>query len=285
MRAEQVTDAVAEHGEGPVWDERTGELASVDMLRGDLLLLDRTGRVRRRHVSDVLAALRPRVSGGWVAGIERGFALLDDGDGDDGDGHDGDGGGTHPLGELWDDPDVRMNDGACSPDGAFWCGSMAPEGRAALHRLDVDGTVTTAITGVTVSNGLAWTPDGGRAFYVDSATGGIDELRTRGPDVVERRRFVDVEGTPDGLTLDADGGVWVALYGAAAVHRYDPSGALDAVVDVPASHPTACTFGGPDLDELWITTSAQETGPDGRSGALYRCTPGVRGRLPLGYQG
>ncbi len=272
MRAEQITDAVAEHGEGPVWDARTGELASVDMLRGDLLLLDRTGRLRRRHVSGVLAALRPRASGGWVAGIERGFALLDDT-------------GTHPLGDLWDDPDVRMNDGACSPDGAFWCGSMAPEGRAALYRLDVDGTVTTAITGVTVSNGLAWTPDGERAYYVDSPTGRIDELRTHGPDVVERRPFARVDGTPDGITLDTEGGVWVALYGGSAVHRYDPSGALAAVVDVPASHPTACTFGGPDLDELWITTSAQETGADGRSGALYRCTPGVRGREPLAYGG
>jgi len=136
-----------------------------------------------------------------------------------------------------------------------------------------------------VSNGLAWTPDGERAYYVDSPTGRIDELRTHGPDVVERRPFARVDGTPDGLTLDTEGGVWVALFGGSAVHRYDPSGALDAVVDVPASHPTACTFGGPDLDELWITTSAQETGADGRSGALYRCTPGVRGREPLAYGG
>lgn len=276
MRAEQVTDAVAEHGEGPVWDARTGELVSVDMHRGDLLLVDRSGEVRRRHVADLVAALRPRESGGWVLGVRRGFAFLDDS---------GDDSGTTPLGELWDDPDVRMNDGGCDPAGAFWCGSMGPDGRAALHRLDVDGTTTVALTGLTVSNGLAWTPDGSRAHYVDSATGRVDVLRTEGGRVVERTPFVEVDGTPDGLTVDAEGGVWVALFGGGAVHRYAPDGSLDAVVEVPASHPTSCAFGGPDLDELWITTSQQETGPDGRSGALHRCLPGVRGVAPLPFRG
>lgn len=276
MRAEQVTDAVAEHGEGPVWDARTGELVSVDMHRGDLLLVDRSGEVRRRHVADLVAALRPRESGGWVLGVRRGFAFLDDS---------GDDSGTTPLGELWDDPDVRMNDGGCDPAGAFWCGSMGPDGRAALHRLDVDGTTTVALTGLAVSNGLAWTPDGSRAHYVDSATGRVDVLRTEGGRVVERTPFVEVDGTPDGLTVDAEGGVWVALFGGGAVHRYAPDGSLDAVVEVPASHPTSRAFGGPDLDELWITTSQQETGADGRSGALHRCLPGVRGVAPLPFRG
>lgn len=272
MRAEQLTDAVAEHGEGPVWDARTGELASVDMHRGDLLLLDRAGTVRRRHVADLLAALRPRAAGGWVLGVRRGFALLDDD-------------GTTPLGELWDDPDIRMNDGGCDPSGAFWCGSMGPPGGAALHRLDVDGTVSTPLSGLTVSNGLSWTPDGSRAFYVDSATGRVDVLRTEGARVVAREPFAEVDGVPDGLAPDAEGGVWVALFGGGAVHRFGPDGTLDAVVEVGASHPTACAFGGPDLDELWITTSTQETGPDGHNGALHRCLPGVRGIAPLPFRG
>jgi sugar lactone lactonase YvrE len=272
MRAEQVTEALAEHGEGPVWDARSQELVSVDMHRGDLLVVDRAGAVRRRHVADLVAALRPRAMGGWVLGVRRGFALLDEA-------------GTTPLGDLWDDRDLRMNDGGCDPAGAFWCGSMGPDGRAALHRLDVDGTVTTPLTGLTVSNGLSWTPDGSRAFYVDSATGRVDVLRTEGPRVVERAAFAEVDGTPDGLAVDAEGGVWVALFGGGAVHRFAPDGTRDAVVEVPASHPTACAFGGPDLAELWITTSAQETGPDGRSGALYRCDPGIRGTPPLLYRG
>jgi sugar lactone lactonase YvrE len=279
--AEQVTPAVAEHGEGPVRDARTGELVCVDMHRGDMLTVDRAGRVRRRHVGELLAALRPRTRGGWVLALARGFALLDDGADQ-----------PRALGELWSDPDVRMNDGGCDPAGGFWCGSMASDaapGRGALFRLAPDGAVATVLTGVTVSNGLCWSPDGSHAYYVDSGTGGVDVLTIDldAPAVMDRRRFVDVEGgTPDGLTVDAGGGVWVALYAGSAVHRYTPTGTLDLVVRVPTSNPTACAFGGPDLDELWITTSAQGAGaPDGRAGALYRCRPGIRGLEPLPYQG
>jgi sugar lactone lactonase YvrE len=228
ITAEQATAAVAEHGEGPVWDASRGVLASVDMLRGDLLTVDllRDGaelaEVRRRHVGDVLAALRPRARGGWVVALERGFGLLDE-PGSSGEG------AARPLGELWSDPGIRMNDGGCDPAGGFWCGSMAYDdstpGRGSLYRLAPDGSVATMLTGVTVSNGLCWAPDGSRAYYVDSGTGGIDVLTVdlAAPAVTSRERFVDVEGgTPDGLTVDADGGVWVALWGGSAVHRYTP---------------------------------------------------------------
>jgi sugar lactone lactonase YvrE len=278
--AEQVTPAVAEHGEGPVRDARTGELVCVDMHRGDMLTVDRAGRVRRRHVGELLAALRPRTRGGWVLALARGFALLDDGADQ-----------PRALGELWSDPDVRMNDGGCDPAGGFWCGSMASDaapGRGALFRLAPDGAVATVLTGVTVSNGLCWSPDGSRAYYVDSAMGAVDVLTVDldAPAVTDRRRFVDVGGTPDGLTVDAEGAVWVALWGGSAVHRYTPDGALDGVVRVPTTHPTSCAFSGPDLDELWITTSELGAGgPDGRAGALYRCRPGVRGLEPLPYAG
>jgi sugar lactone lactonase YvrE len=289
--AEQATPAVADHGEGPVWDASRGLLASVDMLRGDLLTVDllRDGAelavVRRRHVGDLLAALRPRARGGWVVALARGFGLLDE-PGSAGEGE------ARSLGELWSDPSVRMNDGGCDPAGAFWCGSMATDsapGRGALYRLAPDGSVATMLTGVTTSNGLCWSPDGSRAYYVDSGTGGIDVLTVdlAAPAVTARERFVDVEGgTPDGLTVDAEGGVWVALWAGSAVHRYTPDGALDTVVRVPTTHPTACAFAGPELDELWITTSEHGAGvSDGRAGALYRCLPGVRGLEPLPYRG
>jgi sugar lactone lactonase YvrE len=282
IEAEQVTPAVAEHGEGPVWDARSGELLSVDMHRGDLIAVDRADTVRRRHAGDLLAALRPRTEGGWVVGLARGFGLLDD-DGTS---------VARPLGELWTDPSVRMNDGACDPAGGFWCGSMevdAAPGRGELYRLAPDGSVATMLTGLTISNGLCWSPDGSHAYYVDSGTGTVDVLTVDldVPSVTGRRQFVAVEGgLPDGLTVDADGGVWVALYGGSAVHRYTPDGALDVIVRVPTTHPTACTFGGPGLDELWITTSAQGADPsDDRAGALYRCRPGMRGLEPLPYQG
>jgi sugar lactone lactonase YvrE len=290
ITAAQATPAVAEHGEGPVWDASRGVLASVDMFRGDLLTVDllRDGaelaEVRRRHVGDLLAALRPRARGGWVVALARGFGFLDE-PGSPGEGE------ARPLDELWSDETVRMNDGGCDPAGAFWCGSMAIDsapGRGTLYRLAPDGSVATMLTGVTVSNGLCWSPDGSRAYYIDSDTGGIDVLTVdlAVPEVTARERFVDVGGTPDGLTVDADGGVWVALWGGSAVHRYMPDGALDVVVTLPTTHPTACTFAGPELDELWITSSAHGAGGfDGRAGALYRCLPGVRGLEPLPFRG
>jgi sugar lactone lactonase YvrE len=220
-----------------------------------------------------------------VVALSRGFGLLDE-PGTAGDGE------ARPLGELWPDPGIRMNDGGCDPAGAFWCGSMATDaapGRGALYRLAPDGSVATMLTGVTVSNGLCWTPDGSRAYYVDSETGGIDVLTVdlAAPAVTARERFVDVEGgTPDGLTVDAEGAVWVALWGGSAVHRYTANGALDTVVHLPTTHPTACAFAGPELDELWITSSALGAGvADGRAGALYRCLPGVRGLEPFPYRG
>src|SRR6476661_5399979 len=161
MQAEQVTDPVAYHGEGPVWSERWGGLRWVDMLAGDVLSLDSKGTVRRHHVSAVTAALRPRREGGAVIGVERGFALEDP-----------DGRLTY-LDDLWSSDDIRMNEGACDPDGRFYCGSMAYDqrvGAASLYRLDPDRSARVVLDNVTVSNGLDWSPDGSRAYYNDTAT-------------------------------------------------------------------------------------------------------------------
>jgi sugar lactone lactonase YvrE len=273
MRAEQVTDAVAYHAEGPVWVAQWGGLRWVDMLAGDVLSLRADGGVDRRHVGEVAAVLRPRRQGGAVIGVERGFALEDP-----------DGTLRH-LDPLWDDQDVRMNEGGCDPDGRFYCGSMAYDqrpGAGALHRLDPDGSVHVVLREVTISNGLEWSPDGSRAYYVDTPTGRVDVLDYDGErGLTGRRPFVRPDpGNPDGLTVDADGGVWVALYGGGQVHRYTPEGALDEVVEVPTPKVTACTLGGPDLDRLYITTSAEELEPgaDPLAGCLFAAAVGVRGR-------
>src|SRR4051794_18619715 len=228
MRAEQVTEAVAFHAEGPVWSARWGGLRWVDMLAGDVLSLGADGTVGRRHVDRVVAALRPRRGGGAVLGVERGFAL-----------EDADGTVRH-LPPLWEDHRLRMNEGGCDPEGRFLCGSMAYDqapAAAALHRLDPDGSVHVVLTGMTISNGLEWSPDGGLAYYADTATGRVDVFHADpAAGLTQRRPFVAIsaaEGQPDGLTVDAHGGVWVALYGGGAVRRYTPEGALDAVVEVP----------------------------------------------------
>ncbi len=274
MRAEQVTDPIVFHGEGPVWAESWGGLRFVDMLAGDVLSLADDGMVGRRHVGSVAAVIRPRTRGGAVIAVERGF-VLEDADG-----------ALTELPELWAGDDVRMNEGGCDPDGRFYCGSMAYDARTGggtVYRMDADGLVRAVLEGVTVSNGLEWSPDGSLAYYNDTPTGEVSVFDyDRESGLSNRRTLVAIDpesGRPDGLTVDNEGGVWVALYDGGAVHRYTPDGVLDTVIDVPARNTTACTLGGPNLDQLYITTSRQglELGDDPLAGSLFRVDVGVKG--------
>ena len=274
MRAEAVTGVVTDHGEGPVWDEREGRLLWVDMLRGDVLSFSPgDGDVQRTHVGDVAACVVPRTDGGFAVATERGFAFVGD--------------ELEQLPDIWQDSAIRMNDGACDPQGRFYCGSMAYDaspGRGALYRLDPDRSIHQVLTGVTISNGLGWSPAGDIAYYVDSPTRRIDAFDhdpvSGGLD--GRRPFVTIppeSGMPDGLTIDAEGGIWVALWDGGAVHRYTAAGVLDSIVELPVSRPTSCAFGGDDLTELYISTSALGLSAEAEplAGALFRVTPGVKG--------
>jgi sugar lactone lactonase YvrE len=156
-------------------------------------------------------------------------------------------------------------------------------GAGALYRLDPDASLTEVLGGVTISNGLEWSPAGDRAYYADTPTREI-AVFDYGEDtgLTGRRTFASVDGLPDGLTVDAEGGVWVAVYGAGCVRRYGPGGGLDAQVDVPTPVTTACTFGGPGLDRLFVTTSQEglRPGADPLAGSLFAADVGVRG-LPV----
>jgi sugar lactone lactonase YvrE len=209
-----------------------------------------------------------------VLGVERGFALEDP-----------DGTITH-LSELWTDENARMNEGGCDPDGRFYCGSMAYDkrpGAGALYRLDPDRSVHVVLEGVTVSNGIDWSPDGSLAYYNDTDTHGTDVLDyDTDAGLTRPRPFAEIPGRPDGLTVDAEGGVWVALSDGGRVHRYTAEGALDAVIELPVTKVTACTFGGPRLDQLFITTSREglAASDEPQAGSLFRVEPGVTG-LPV----
>ena len=220
MELTAVTDPVAGHGEGPVWWPRWGGLRWVDMLAGDILSLGTSGVVSRHHVADFLSAVRPRATGGMAVSRSRGFALVDAGEDT-----------VRPLGDLWADEQVRMNDGSCDPHGRFYCGSVdrvAGKKRGASYRLNLDHTMDVVLTGVAASNGLAWSPDGSLAYYVDTLTQRIDVFDYGlGGELTGRRALVripDQVGSPDGISVDSEGYVWVALLDGWAVHRYTPSG-------------------------------------------------------------
>ncbi|MFJ8670050.1 SMP-30/gluconolactonase/LRE family protein [Streptomyces sp. NPDC093600] len=253
----------AELGEGPTWDPAGARLIWVDILGARLHTYEPdSGRRSVTAVGEHIGAAKPRAGGGLVANLRDGIGL-----------YDADG----AFSWLHHDPvpDRRGNDAAVAPDGSLWAGTMrydeAPGG-GHLIRIGPDGTVTPLIDEVAVSNGIGWSPDGEVAYYIDSLTRRVDILRVEDGHLVERREFVTVEpdaGFPDGLTVDAEGCVWVALWDGGQLRRYTPRGALDRTVSLPVRRPTACAFGGPRLRDLYVTTA--RTGladPDPLAGAL-----------------
>lgn len=282
VRAEALTGPVTRLGEGPLWEPEAGRLYWVDIPAGDVLSMSELGgEVSRTHVADVVTAVRPVAAGGLVLAVERGFGFLRTES-------------TAPvlLPELWTDPGVRMNDGGCDPQGRFYAGSMAYDetpGAGRLWQLDHGGRSRVVLDGVTISNGLVWSHDGQTVYYVDTPTGRIDAFDF---DEVEgalsRRRTVvripEPAGLPDGLAMDAEGRLWVALWGGAAVRCYDVDGALLDVIELPVRHVTACAFGGPGLDQLFITT-ARRADPEPEAGAIFLAEPGVCGVPVLPFTG
>ncbi|HWG13884.1 MAG TPA: SMP-30/gluconolactonase/LRE family protein [Streptosporangiaceae bacterium] len=282
MKAEQFTDVVTYHGEGPIWDSVAGVLRWVDMLNGDILTMAPGGAIERQHVGTIAAAMRPRADGGLVIAVEHGFVLME------------------PDGQLgseqtaFTDPGIRLNEGGVDRQGRFFCGSMPYDQggpRGAFYRFDPSGPgapIAEMFGEVTISNGVAWNAAGDTMFYIDTPTHRVDvfDFDTAAGVPSGRRPLVHIDpahGSPDGMALDAEGGLWVAIHRGHAVHRYLPDGTLDTIVEVPPAQVTACAFGGPGLDELYITTS-RENLPDGAdplAGALFHTKPGVRG-LPLG---
>ena len=276
---EQFTDPVTYHGEGPVWSESWGGLRFVDMLAGDILSVDASGGVKRMHVGTVAAFVRPRTQGGYVVGLERGIGLADSADEL-----------PTPQLELWTDSGVRMNEGGCAPDGSLYAGSMGydqTEGAATLYRIDPSGSVSTVLPDVTISNGIDFAPDGGRAYYNDTATGRTDVFDVVNDALVNRRPFADGgDGSPDGLCVDSAGNIWVAMNSVGRVRLYAPDATILTEIHLPVRLVTACTLGGADGRDLFITTSRENLDdPEPVAGAVFTARVDVPGRPVLPYAG
>ncbi len=243
--------------EGPRWHHERQELLWVDILgrqlhRGTLAADGSLERVATIAIDRHVGAVAPALSGGYVLAAGPGFLFVEE-----------DGTVRELAQPEAGRTDVRMNDGACDPRGRFWAGTMAYDespGAGTLYRLELDGSCTTVLTGLTVANGIGWSPDGETMYLNDSGTGRVEAFRFDAPTgaISERRTLVqsDQKGVvPDGLTVDADGAIWVAWWGGGAVNRYAPDGSLLASLQVPVERPTSCAFGGPDLATLFVTTA------------------------------
>jgi sugar lactone lactonase YvrE len=282
-RAEQFTEPCTFHGEGPFWDPANNRLLLVDMLAGTIVAVDAEGDTRRHRLATVAATIRARRGGGYVLATENQFLLLGP-----------DLTEQNALPPVFTDSQIRFNEGGCDPQGRFYCGTMAYDetpGAGTLYRLDPDGSVSVTLREVTISNGLQWNRASDTVFYADTPTGRVDgfDFDPASGAFTGRRTFTDISGAghPDGMAIDVEDGIWVALWGGSAVHRYDRAGRLDLVVDLPVSNVTACAFGGPDLRILFITTSRQGLDPADQpdAGAVFRYEAGVRGAQQHAFAG
>jgi sugar lactone lactonase YvrE len=260
---EVAIEAGALLGEGPRWDAAAQRLLWVDIEGRALHRFDPArGEDRAIRLGALVGAAAPMESGGVLVALADRLAVVDLDDES-----------VRTLVELPHGPELRLNDGACDPAGRFWVGSMAVDhapGRGALYRYSRDGGLDRVLEEVTLSNGLGWSPDGATMYYVDSTTYRVDrfDFDVATGEISGRRPLIVIErgaGIPDGLAVDDDGGIWVALWGRGTIRRYSPDGELERMLDVPADNVTACCFGGEDGRSLYVTTASVDVPQERRS--------------------
>ena len=275
------SDVGATLGEGPLWDKQTNRLYALDCMGKKLFCHEKSG-----PPSDTWSLPRTpgsfamRQDGGMLMAYRRGLALIEP--------------GTTKLEDVptphIDFTKEIFNDGKCDRNGRFWTGTMdfnIKEPVGALYRVDPDLSVHRMDTGITLSNGIGWSPDNRAMYFCDSRPGQIwayDYDLASGA-IANRRLFVDFKGRkgrPDGCTVDAEGGLWVAEISASKVVRFDPSGKEVSHVELPVSRPTSVMFGGPDLRTLFITSmknglTPEELGREPLAGNVFAADVGVAG--------
>jgi sugar lactone lactonase YvrE len=276
---ELVLDAKARLGEGPIWHAQKRLLYWVDIENSLLHVYDpESGNDRTINVGQRVGTVVPRKRGGVMVAVEKGFAALDL-----------DSGTVMPIADPESHTGNRFNDGKCDPAGRFWAGTMGPKKSANVYRLDPDLTVHKMIEGVGCSNGIAWSLDHKTMYYIDTTAECVvayDYDNDTGQ-ISNKRVSVPIPSTdhgwPDGMTLDAEGMLWIGMWDGWSVKRWNPeSGKLLETLKLPAARVTACAFGGPGFGTLYITTawtglSDAERAKQPQAGGLFKCRPGVPG--------
>ncbi len=277
-------------GEGPVWSIDEQALYWVDIEDNSYSRLDPVSGTRDTvRVGVPIGVLALRASGGLVMATKQGFAFWDT--------------EQKALTSIANPeegkPHMRFNDGAVDCRGRFWAGSMSeaadPPPEGTLYRLDPDGSVHSMITGVSTPNGIGWSPDNTIMYFTDSPVRIIYayDFDAESGNITNRRTLVSLPGAvyqPDGLAVDSEGFIWSACWDGAKIVRYDPAGKVEREVEIPALRPTSCVFGGPALDELYITSSradlsGEELSNRPFSGDLFRLKTGIKGLEKFKFAG
>jgi sugar lactone lactonase YvrE len=252
---ELVSDEQCNLGECPVWDFVHKRIYWIDIPSGKIHLhYPEKNEYKAFETGQTLGSIALRKSGGLVAAIKNGFATVDIQKGT-----------TWVIRQIkYSSPDIRFNDGKCDPAGRFWAGTMSVSnlhGSGSLYALDKDYSIKKKITGVSCSNGLAWSPDLDTFYYIDTPTLQVaayqyDSLTGK---ISKKRiviKFPAEEGYPDGMTIDTEGMLWIAMWGGWKIVRYNPRDGkkLDEII-LPVSQVTSCVFGGTTLEDLYITSA------------------------------
>ena len=282
-----VADVGAILGEGPVWDPRDPALYWVDIKGLKIFRLDAANEITQWDTPFRIASLAPREQGGFIAGTDRGFAIVDPGS-------------NHFV--PFDHPESdrltnRFNDGKLDRKGRFWAGTMDDSEQAAtgaLYRLDSDRSCYRADDDYRVTNGPAFSRSGRLMYHNDSARQ-ITYIFDLDADGVpsDRRvfaRFGEGDGYPDGMTVDAEDCLWIAFWDGWCVRRFSPSGECIAKVDLPVQKPTSCAFGGLNLTFLYVTSasiglSPTELAEQPCAGGLFMLDTGCVGLADLPFKG
>jgi sugar lactone lactonase YvrE len=281
-------DVHAELGEGPCWDAATNTLLFVDLSTGVIYRLNpTTGELARRNLGQEVGAVVPREGGGLVVAIRDGIAVLEN-----------DSAEMQIVAAIeGDSPGNRMNDAKCDQSGRLWAGTMAfdfARGAGSLYRIDRGYRYERMLSGTTISNGMDWSPSGDLMYWIDSGDLSVDVFRFDQSEgtLSDRRRlitFSDGDGLPDGMTVDIDGFLWIAMFGAGVVRRVSPDGRAAGQISLPVSGVTSLAFGGRDLEDLYITSgtyqrTADQLTREPHAGATFVCRPGTRGQASVPFR-